>query len=216
MYWKFVDGTNRHQQLETYISIYFYLFYCYHYSSAVCRPAVWPLVNPFLCEEWRVHHHRHQLVQLCQPVEPQGLLRHRQTQSPHVSVHTDTHTPSQPVWGCNVSWASLFSLTVTVVISHDKVVEHVRLMLVSVCLFMHVCLFTSGVLWMKMFLQPQLSMGGRSWIQTSRKSVSRSTGCYYRYVHTLTHTNTHTHAQQVNPLQTWHTYTFHTQNHQFL
>ena len=49
---------------------------------------------------------------------------------------------------------------------------------------------------MKMFLRHQLSMEGRSWIQTSRKLVNRSTGCYSKYVHThaCTHTRTHTHT----------------------
>lgn len=46
-----------------------------------------------------------------------------------------------------------------------------------------VCLF-SGVLWMKMFLLHLLFMEGRSWTQTFRKLVNRSTGCSSKYVHT--------------------------------
>lgn len=55
-------------------------------SPSVCRATIWPLVHPFLRTEWGIHHTGHQLVQFCQPVEPQGLLCHRATQSAHVSM----------------------------------------------------------------------------------------------------------------------------------
>lgn len=64
------------------------------YSLAVCWPAIWPLLHPFLCKKRGVHHHGHQLVQLRQPLEPQGLLRYWQAQSSHVSWHTCTHAES--------------------------------------------------------------------------------------------------------------------------
>lgn len=57
-------------------------------SSAVRRSAVRSLLDSFLCEKWRVHHHWQQLVQLCQPLESQGLLCHWQAQSQDVSPLT--------------------------------------------------------------------------------------------------------------------------------
>lgn len=56
-------------------------------SPPVRRPTVWPLVHQVLCKKWRVHHLRHQLVQFCQSLEPQGLLCYWETQSPHVSIY---------------------------------------------------------------------------------------------------------------------------------
>lgn len=56
--------------------------------------------------------------------------------------------------------------------------EHVRWQWHDVCVL--------GVLWMKMFSQHLLSTEGRSWIQTSRKLVNRSTGCCFKCVRTLT------------------------------
>lgn len=57
---------------------------------------------------------------------------------------------------------------------------------------------------MKMFLQHQLFMEGRSWIQTSRKLVNKSTGCYSKYVHT--HTCTHTPSLNAPTYQNKHTF----------
>lgn len=59
------------------------LFSC---SPAVCWSAIWPLLHPFLCSKWRVHHPRYKLVQLRQPLEPQSVFCHCTTQSPHVSM----------------------------------------------------------------------------------------------------------------------------------
>lgn len=57
-------------------------------SSAVRWSAVRSFFNTFLCKKRWVHHNRHQLVQLCQSLEPQGVLRHWQAQSAHVSIPT--------------------------------------------------------------------------------------------------------------------------------
>lgn len=57
-------------------------------SSAVRWSAVRSFFNTFLCKKRWVHHNRHQLVELCQSLEPQGVLRHWQAQSAHVSIPT--------------------------------------------------------------------------------------------------------------------------------
>lgn len=62
-----------------------FLFFPPSNSFAVCRSAIWSLLDPFLCEKRWVHHRWQQLVQLCKPMESQGLFCHWQAQSAHVS-----------------------------------------------------------------------------------------------------------------------------------
>lgn len=81
----------------------FFSFVSTSNSFAICRSAIWSLLHPFLCEKRRVHHRWQQLVQLCKPMESQGLLCHWQAQSAHVS-HISRHynlvQSRIPVFGC--------------------------------------------------------------------------------------------------------------------
>lgn len=89
--------------------LFIYLFILHALLSLeACGPAsIWTFSRASALSEWRLHHLGYQLVQLHQPMEPEGGLHHRAPQSQDVS---SISIKSKPQDDKNVCWGVEFGV----------------------------------------------------------------------------------------------------------